>query len=254
MTDPAPRLCVHETSEAVARAAAADLVDLAHARGTIRVALAGGRTPARMLEILAEQSLEWSGIHIFWSDERVVPPEDPRSNYRGARERLLSRAPVPDANVHRVPAELGAEDSAAAYERELRECFQVDAGEVPRFDLIYLGMGGDGHVASLFPHTPALQVRDRLVIASRAPDPPRERVTFTYPTLNHARRVVLAVTGEAKRDAVRALFLATGSIGECPARGVRPENGRMIVHADAAAAWTTESSPTSSPGREGGHG
>ena len=183
-----PPMLVLETPEDVARAAADELLAVARGGDSVHVALAGGHTPKRMFELLAVQdTLDWAKVHLYWGDERVVPTNDPQSNYHLARETLLSKVPVPDANVHPVPTHLGAEQAALAYEQILPSS---------RFDLIYLGLGPDGHIASLFPGTAALHETARRVVPNTSPKVPRERITFTFPVLNDARNVVVAATGD----------------------------------------------------------
>jgi len=205
--------------------------------GRFSVALAGGNTPRGMYELLAAQGagLPWDKIHVFFGDERHVPPDHPESNYRMARETLLSKVAIPEGNVHRVPAELDAAAAAAAYENTLREFFQLQPGAFPHFDLVLLGMGDDGHTASLFPGSRALAEGTHLVVANAVEKLNGERITLTLPVLNHAANVVFMVSGASKAPALRDVFdLATP--GDYPSRLVRPVNGRMLWIADKAAA------------------
>src|SRR5215217_8147005 len=155
----------HQVANQIARTA----TEAVAARGRCALALAGGNTPRRTYELLAEPPLRdampWDALHLFWGDERCVPPDHPDSNYRMAREALIDRAPIPAANVHRVPTEEGSAVAVAAYyERELRTFFALEVEDVPRFDLILLGLGPDGHTASLFPGSPEAMTQDRLVV------------------------------------------------------------------------------------------
>jgi 6-phosphogluconolactonase len=156
--------------------------------GRFAVALSGGNTPRGVYAFLAEQykELPWNKIHVFFGDERDVPPDHPDSNYRMAYEALLSRVAIPAENVHRFRTELGAEPAVADYEQQLRDFFHPPARQWPRFDLILLGLGDDGHTASLFPGTAALQESSRMVVANRVEKFHTFRLTLTFPVLNHA--------------------------------------------------------------------
>ncbi|MBZ5533648.1 MAG: 6-phosphogluconolactonase [Acidobacteriia bacterium] len=205
--------------------------------GRFAVALAGGNTPRGVYELLAKEpagKLPWDKIHLFFGDERHVPPDHPDSNYRMVRETLVSKAPIPEANVHRVRAELDAPAAAAQYESALREFFQVQPGEWPRFDLILLGMGDDGHTASLFPGSPALNENARLVVANPTTQK-GERITLTLPVLNRAANVVFLVSGAGKAQIMRDAFASANGM-RFPARQVNPANGRLLWIADRAAA------------------
>jgi len=208
----------------------------------ISVALGGGSTPRAMYELLAAEpyhaSVQWPLIQCFWGDERYVPPDHKDSNYHMAWETLLSKVPVPEANIHRMPTEPPDEDAAAVLaERDLRAYFRLATGEVPRFDLILLGLGDDGHTASLFPGKPTLEVHDRLVVATspgRLP-PPVDRLTMTFPVLNAAAHVVFLVAGAGKAAVVRQV-LEGGSDPPLPAQLVQPTEGRLTWLLDEAAA------------------
>ena len=174
------------------------------ARGTFFVALAGGTTFDAAYRLLAapprRDAGDWSHVVVFFGDERCVPEGAPERNDRAAKEALLDRVPIPKENVHAV--DVTRHDPAAVYEAELHTAFGAPAGAVPRFDLVLLGMGPDGHVASLFPGHDALRANERLVIRiAGSPKPPPERVTLTFPVLNAGRTVLLVASGEAKREA-----------------------------------------------------
>lgn len=206
------------------------------ARGRFAVALAGGNTPRGVYAQLAAEknSPPWDKIHIFFGDERHVPPDDPQSNYRMARESLLSKAPIPEANVHRIRAELPAPEAAAQYEADLRSFFGLSAGIWPRFDLILLGLGECGHTASLFPSTAGLQEESRLVIANWVEKFASYRITFTFPVLNHASEIVFMVSGNGKAQILKEIF--TAPKGSYPAQTVQPEKGKLLWIADKDAA------------------
>ncbi len=213
-------------------------------RGRATVALSGGATPARLFDLLADGAagsarpeVDWPRVHLFWGDERAVPPDHPDSNYRMARERLLDRVgAIPPGNVHRIEAELGAAEAAQRYERTLVTFFDLAPGAFPRFDLVLLGLGGDGHTASLFPGTAALRERAFRVTANTVPQLGTERVTLTYPTLNAAREVLFLVAGADKARALAAALDPAARAEEIPARGVAPADGRLTWLVDRAAA------------------
>jgi 6-phosphogluconolactonase len=204
------------------------------ARGSFTVALAGGGTPRGLYALLpmdhyADQVV-WPAVEIFWSDERCVPPDHPRSNYRMALETLLSKVKVPPGNIHRMKGEDDPVAAATAYEKGLRE----KLGGAPRFDLILLGMGADGHVASLFPGSAALEEKDRLVAVSRDPEG-MARLTLTLPLINAARAVAILVSGEGKAEMLRRVLGAGVRDEGLPAQRVRPDSGRLIWILDQAA-------------------
>jgi 6-phosphogluconolactonase len=216
------------------------LADAIAARGAAWIALAGGRTPRAVYEQLAAAgtpAIDWTRVHVAFGDERLVPPDHADSNYAMARAALLDRVRLPAAQVHRIEGERPtAADAADAYGAALSRAFALTPGAWPVFDLVLLGVGPDGHTASLFPGTAALAVTDRLAAPAEAPSPPTARVTLTYPVLNAARAVVLLVGGADKADAVARAFDAGVPIAECPVRGVRPHAGSLTWHLDAAAA------------------
>ena len=208
--------------------------------GRFTVALAGGSTPRQMYGLLAGPSfssrVDWEHVHFFWGDERCVPPEHSDSNYRMAWEALLSGIYIPDANIHRIQAELPAEEAALAYERELRQFF---GDEIPCFDLILLGLGPDGHTASLFPGSPALRETSRWVVpvSHAAPPPPLvSRVTLTPPVLNAAAKVVFLVSGAGKAGRLVQVLRGPLQPERLPAQTVQPVTGRLLWLVDQAAA------------------
>jgi 6-phosphogluconolactonase len=209
-----------------------------NARGRFCVALSGGNTPRGVYSLLAEKkkdSVPWDEVYIFFGDERHVPPDHPDSNYRMARESLLSKVPIPPANVFRMPAELPAEDAAAQYEQGLRAFFNLGKNDWPQFDLILLGIGEDGHTASLFPGSLALNEQSKLVAANWVEKFQSPRITFTYPVLNHALRVLFLVSGQGKAQILRDIF-DPAMKGLYPVQGVQPANGTVLWIADRDAA------------------
>lgn len=227
--------------EALAHEAARRFTALAdegvNSRGRASVALSGGSTPGRLFSLLAEEpycsQLPWEQLHLFWADERCVPPEDAGSNYRMAHEILIGQVPIPPDQVHRMLGELAPEIAARSYERELQDFF---CGPRPRFDLVLLGLGEDGHTASLFPDSPLLAERERLVAPATASyqGRPAERITLTLPAINTARQVLFLVAGGAKAAIVKSVLKGPG--GRFPAQGVRPVAGSLSWLLDAAAA------------------
>jgi len=232
------------TPQELFAAAAEEVVRAANeaisARGRFALALSGGSTPKSLYTLLATNaraSFPWERSFFFWSDERHVPPTDPDSNYRMADESMLSKIPVPAGNVFRIAAE--NPDAAAAadlYEQTLRKFFAVEAGQFPRFDLILLGLGPDGHTASLFPGTAALQDKSHLILANWVEKLKTSRITFTLPLLNAARCVAFLVSGTDKAPALHAV-LETDAPGEqYPSKLVQPTDGKLIWLVDRAAA------------------
>ncbi|MBK9139243.1 MAG: 6-phosphogluconolactonase [Verrucomicrobia bacterium] len=216
-------------------------------RGRFAVALAGGRTPRQFYEALAGAAsgrVPWGAVEIFFGDERPVPPEHPDSNYAMAQASLLGRVPLPPGQVHRIRAELAPASAADEYERTLRARFRLSTGEVPRFDLVLLGLGADGHTASLFPGTNALSETQRLVCANWVPKFGHHRVTLTLPVLNAARQVVFLVAGADKAEVVKEVLAGPDREPPHPATLVQPAAGELHWLLDAAAASALPHGPT----------
>jgi len=205
-------------------------------RDRFNLVVAGGNTPRGLYERLAARpagSLPWEQVHLYWGDERFVPQADPKSNYAMVEETLLDHIEIPAANIHSIPTDTEqVEQAAAVYEERLRAEF---GDQAPSLDLILLGMGSDGHTASLFPGCPVLEEDQRWVGASNAPVEPKERITLTYPILNNARAVYFLVSGARKADAVRNAVLRDLEKNACPSAFVRPA-GELIFWLDQAAA------------------
>jgi 6-phosphogluconolactonase len=202
-------------------------------RQSCAIALSGGSTPQPLYAALAHTDLPWERIHIFWGDERYVAPTDPDSNYGMTRRVWLDLVPIPAANVHPMRTDFADPQLAAAdYERQLVAHFSLAAGEFPAFDLILLGMGDDGHTASLFPHTKALSVVDRLVTVGDKDGQPR--LTLTFPTIDRSRSTIFLVAGASKQAALAEVFAATGDATAYPSRGIKPQ-GELLWLLDAAA-------------------
>ncbi|MER3493555.1 MAG: 6-phosphogluconolactonase [Mastigocladus sp. ERB_26_2] len=202
-------------------------------RGRFTIALSGGSTPKPLYEAIATQNLPWDKIHVFWGDERYVPPDHPDSNEGMARRAWLDRVDIPAANIHAVPTTEGDPAvSAAKHEKELQEFFHCQPGEFPALDVILLGMGDDAHTASLFPHTEALKVRDRLITVGNKDGNPR--ITFTYPFINAARCVIFVVAGANKKPALAQVFAPEADNSTYPSRLIQPQ-GELWWLLDAAA-------------------
>ncbi len=205
------------------------------------VALSGGSTPKTMLGLLATEPLvgtiDWTKLHLFWSDERAVPPDDEQSNYRMAREALFNRVAVPPEQIHRMPAErLPLLLTAEEYAAEIRRAFGGRRGSTPRFDLVMLGMGDEGHTASLFPDTEALDDHHRLVAPNYVPKLDAHRLTFTPKLINAAADVLFLIAGAAKADVLQAVLEGPRQPHRYPAQLVAPENGTLHWYLEAAAA------------------
>jgi len=207
-------------------------------RGRFLVALNGGNTPTRLFQLLTSDhhdKVNWNKTHIFWGDERCVPPDDPGSSYGQAREALLRHVPIPDSNIHRVHTELGPVEAAKDYSLTLR-IFNSPPLDVPRFDLVYLGMGEDGHTASLFPGS-AVQVSELVIpVTANYQDRPANRVTMTQLVLNQAHNVVFMATGEKKAITLAEVLSDRYNPELYPAQRIEPKNGELIWLVDEDAA------------------
>jgi 6-phosphogluconolactonase len=232
----------------LSRAAADEFVRLAEeatrARGLFSVALAGGSTPKMLYALLATDAyharVPWDNVHLFWGDERHVPPDHKDSNFRMTQETLLAKAPVPAANIHRVKSENpDARKAADEYERELRDFFTAHrllAGGLPRFDLVLLGMGPDGHTASLFPGTHAVREREHWVAAPWVDKFQTYRITLTPPVLNNAAYILFFVSGEEKAETLRIVLEGAEESDRYPSQVIHPANGTLRWLVDRAAA------------------
>ncbi|MGL5793893.1 MAG: 6-phosphogluconolactonase [Waterburya sp.] len=202
-------------------------------RERFTIALSGGSTPKPIYEALATQSLPWEKIHIFWGDERYVPKTHSDSNQLMARQAWLDKVSIPDSNIHPLNTTAGDPiQDAQLHEAELQQFFQTQPGEIPVFDLILLGMGDDGHTASLFPHTEALTVRDRLITVGNKDGQPR--LTFTVPLINHARCVMFVVAGASKRPALKEIFATEADEMNYPSRLIQPQGEHLWLLDQAA--------------------
>ena len=206
--------------------------------GRFTVALSGGSTPKAMFRILAEKpfadAIPWRSIYFFWGDERCVPPDHPDSNYRMAWENLLSKVPVPTENILRIPAEDDDHQRAAdVYAETLQKFF---GEEWPRFDLVFLGMGPDGHTASLFPGTAALQARDRIAVANYVEKFQSWRITLSADTINKARNIIFLVAGQDKAPSLKEVIEGPRNPELYPSQLIEPHYGALLWMIDEAAA------------------
>ena len=208
-------------------------------QGYCAVALSGGSTPRAVYERLGQEpyrsQIEWSKVHLFWGDERGVPPDHPDSNYRMVKEALLQRISIPEENIHRIPAERPPQEAAQLYEDELKKFFRP---KMPVFDVVLLGLGTDGHTASLFPGTPAVSEREKWVTAVFVPQMKSWRITLTLPVINRARKIFFLVVGSSKAEIVRKLFHLQQPSVEVPASLVAPQQGELwwLVDGEAGGA------------------
>jgi 6-phosphogluconolactonase len=240
-----PEIKIFPDADALSSAAAAEFVrsaqEAARAKGAFTVALSGGSTPRALYSRLASDpalraQVPWEKINFFWGDERHVPPDHPDSNFRMASEAMISRAPVSPAQIWRIKGELPeANDAASDYEQRLREFFHLADGQLPRFDLVLLGMGPDGHTASLFPGTKALHETRRLVVANWIGKFYAQRITLTAPVLNNAACVMFLVQGEDKAPALKAVLEGPFEPEQLPAQLIRPSSGNVIWLVDSSA-------------------
>jgi 6-phosphogluconolactonase len=231
---------------ALARRAAHHLVEMvsesAEANGRARIAISGGSTPKAAFQLLADPNepfrnrMPWEDIELFWVDERTVPPDQSESNFRMTREALLDHVPLLPQQIHRMEGELEPEVAAARYESELRNTFRLEGAQIPRFDLISLGMGDDGHTASLFPHTAAIHEIGRLVTANQVPQMNTWRLTLTWPVINHARSVFFLIAGADKASPVHEVFTGPRDPERLPSQLIWPSSGILTLFLDKAAA------------------
>ena len=211
-------------------------------RGQARIAISGGSTPKAVFELLADPAhpflkrVPWNRLQLFWVDERSVAPTDPESNYGMTKEAMLDHVPLPAASIHRMEGELDPEEAASRYESEIRNTFKLEGAETPTFDLIVLGLGPDGHTASLFPHTEGLDEMARIVIANHVPQKDTWRMTLTWPVITQGREVVFLIEGESKAEMVKTVWMGAYDPEKYPAQLIRPAGGRLRLLLDAEAA------------------
>ncbi len=231
-----PSIHIYPNARAVACAAAHHIVESQLPGQPFRLALSGGSTPRLLYQLLVQppyvNAIDWPQIELFWGDERPVPPEHPDSNYRMAYEALIQHVPIPPAHIHRIQAELPPEQAADAYDQHLHKNFP----NIPAFDVMLLGMGTDGHTASLFPHTAALHENSRWCVANHIPTLKTSRITLTYPAINAAKKILVLVTGAAKAPMLSRVLYGAYSPEELPIQAVKPNHGELLWLIDEAAA------------------
>lgn len=237
---------IYDGAGALSRAAAEHFLEAARnaiaVRGKARIAISGGSTPKRTFELLANpaepfvQAMPWEQIEIYFVDERCVPPDDKDSNYRMTREALLDKVPLKPEQVFRMEGELEPELAAARYETTIRSQFRLEGAEAPRFDVLALGMGDDGHTASLFPHTQAIHELGRVVVANHVPQKNTWRVTLTWPVIIEARDVFFLIGGKDKADPLHRVLQGPYDPETLPSQIIQPKNGKLLMLLDRDAA------------------
>lgn len=248
---PARIIRIFPDVEALSQAAAVEFVRCAGeavaARGRFTVALSGGSTPKRLYHLLTTEpfrsQIDWGRVEIFWGDERCVPPDHKDSNYRMAREAMLAQLPIPAEHIHRMEAERADREAAARdYETVLARVFGVSSGgEPPPFDLLLMGMGPDGHTASLFPHTQALDETRRWVVPNHVPQLNTDRMTMTRPILNRGREVLFLVAAADKAERLAEVLAGPADPKRLPSQSIQPE-GQLVWFVESAAAARLPSS------------
>ncbi len=211
-------------------------------RGRARIAISGGTTPKATFQLLADpyqpwrSRMPWNSLDLYWVDERCVGPNDAQSNYRMTREALLDHIPLAPDQIHRIQGELAPEAAADKYEAELRNTFRLEGGQSPLFDLVALGMGPDGHTASLFPETAALHELNRIAVANHVPQKDTWRITLTWPVINAARSVFFLIAGEDKAQVLKDVLTGPRDVERLPSQLIRPSSGILTLILDKAAA------------------
>ncbi|MGA2351062.1 MAG: 6-phosphogluconolactonase [Terracidiphilus sp.] len=237
---------VEPDAAALACRAAQYFVEMAgeavEARGRVRIAISGGSTPKAAFEMLADSNqpwryrMPWDKLDLYWVDERCVPPDNADSNYRMTREALLDHVSLRPDQIHRIEGELEPDAAATRYESELRSSFRIERAETPRFDLVALGLGEDGHTASLFPHTPAIHETSRLVVPNHVAQRDAWRVTLTWPIINHARSVFFLASGDGKAAILHEVLTGPRDPERLPSQLIWPASGILTFILDKAAA------------------
>jgi 6-phosphogluconolactonase len=237
---------VEPDKAALAQRAAQYFVEMAGeavaGRGRARIAISGGSTPKDVFQLLGDRGQQWRGrmpwdkLELYWVDERAVPPDHPDSNYRMTREALLDHVPLKPEQIHRMEGELDPQEAASRYESELRNSFRLEGAEIPRFDLIALGMGDDGHTASIFPRTDAIHEMNRLVTANHVPQKDAWRITLTWPVINRASSVFFLISGQDKASALSEVLTGPLDLERLPSQLIWPSSGILTLILDKAAA------------------
>jgi 6-phosphogluconolactonase len=238
--------CVEADAQALASRAAQVFVEQAEkavaARGRARIAISGGSSPKAAFALLADPGkpwrarMPWEKLDLWWVDERCVPPDDADSNYRMTREAMLDHVPLKPEQIHRMEGELEPEVAASRYESALRNAFRLEGAEQPRFDLLQLGLGPDGHTASLFPHTQALHELGRLAVANHVQNKDAWRITLTWPVINRAAEVFFLIAGPDKTQILKEVWMGPRDVERLPSQLIRPAGGILTLLLDRAAA------------------
>ncbi|SPD74667.1 6-phosphogluconolactonase [uncultured Desulfobacterium sp.] len=239
------QVVIKKTPEDIALAAAYIFSDTAAScisdNRRFAVALSGGSTPRLFHRLISKQpfnsKIPWDNLHIFWSDERFVPYDHPYSNFGAAKADLIDHVPIPAHNIHPMPVDLFPDIGAIEYEKELIRYFDLTKGDTPRFDLMFLGLGADGHTASLFPGSPVLEERQRLVAPVKGGEPDTYRLTMTLSVINNTRKILMLVSGNKKAEILREIL--EGNHPSLPAQKIRPVYGSLVWLVDEAAASLT---------------
>ena len=233
-----PDIQIFKDLSALSRTAAQFFIESAEQaiaeRGRFLAALSGGSTPVALYRLLVDAPIDWPRVHVFWGDERCVPVDDPGNNYAQARDVLLARVPIPADNVHRIPSELEPPSAAQAYAATLSG-FREPPREWPRFDLVLLGMGDDGHTASLFPGSPVDEAEPVIAVTAYYQDRPANRVSLTPRVINDGRQVVFLVSGQSKSETLANVLMADYHPETLPAQRIRPIDGKLTWLVDEAA-------------------
>ncbi len=238
---------VEQDAAALAARAARNFVEKAEhavaAKGRARIAISGGSTPKAAFALLGDSTepwrkrMPWDKLDLWWVDERCVPPDHPDSNYRMTREALLDHVPLKPEQIHRMEGELDPAEAASRYESSLRNGFRLEGAEMPRFDVVQLGMGPDGHTASLFPHTAALHELGRLAVANHVETVKDSwRITLTQPVINNAADVFFLVSGADKAQILKEVFMGPRDPERLPSQLIKPADGILTLLLDRAAA------------------
>ena len=230
---------VYQSKEELAKESARNILELIQGtieeRGCCTWVLTGGRTPVaineQIVNLARKYRIDWSAVHFFWGDERHVPPDHADSNYKMNYETLLIHLPVLDSHIHRIRTELSPDIAAEQYANEIKQVFDLTNDDIPEFDILLLGMGADGHTASLFPGTSALIIQNQLVVQNYVDKLNTYRITFTYPVINHAKHVLFLVTGTEKKETLKIIWQEPKEILKYPAQGISPK-GELYWYID----------------------
>ena len=250
---------VYDGADALAQAAAEHFLEQAQktvaTKGKVRIAVSGGSTPKRTFALLADpqqkflQAMPWEHVELYFVDERTVPPTDSDSNYRMTREAMLDKVPLKPEHVFRIEGELPPEEAAARYESTIRNQFKLEGAEVPRFDVLALGMGDDGHTASIFPHTAGIHELARIAYANQVPQKDTWRVTLTWPVIIEAGEVFFLIGGKDKADPLHRVLQGPYDPETLPSQLIQPKSGKLLFLLDKDAAALLPPTDASGVGR-----